>query len=134
MGDMARSKEMGEIFEKVRLVGSRGEVEVKALFDSGATYSFVRRDVAERVANIEALPEPMRFATAKSGEVVEVREAIRANFYIDGVRYSDEFLVSDELSEELIIGAKTMQAWGIKLDMERECVELTRRDYKLRLL
>jgi len=131
---MARSKEMGEIFEKVRLVGSRGEVEVKALFDSGATYSFVRRDVAERVANIEALPEPMRFATAKSGEVVEVREAIRANFYIDGVRYSDEFLVLERMSEELIIGANTMQAWGIKLNMEQERVELTRRDYKLRLL
>jgi len=125
---------MGEIFEKVRLVGSRGEVEVKALFDSGATYSFVRRDVAERVANIEALPEPMRFATAKSGEVVEVREAIRANFYIDGVRYSDEFLVSDELAEELIIGASTMQKWGIRLDLENEKPILTRRDYKLRLL
>ena len=125
---------MGEIFEKVRLVGSRGEVEVKALFDSGATYSFVRRDVAERVANIEALPEPMRFATANPDAPVEACERIVCNFYIDGVRYSDEFLVLERISEELIIGASTMQKWGIRLDLENEKPILTRRDYKLRLL
>lgn len=125
---------MGEIMEKIRLVGSKGEAEVTALFDSGATYSFVNRNVAERIANVEALPEPMRFATAKAVAVVESQAAIRTNFHIDGVQYSDEFLVLDEMEEELIIGAKTMQAWGIKLDMEHEKVELTRRDYKLRLM
>jgi len=125
---------MGEVFEKVRLVGSKGEVEVNALFDSGATYSFVRADIAERVEVVLSLPEPMRFATAKKEQVLEVDRAIRANFYVDGVRYSDEFLVSDEMGEELIIGASTMQKWGMKLDMENEKVVLTRRDYKLRLL
>jgi len=125
---------MGEIFERVRLVGSKGEVEVRALFDSGATYSFVRADVAEQVASVESLPEPMRFATANPNTPVEATKRIVCNFYIDGVRYSDEFLVLDETTEDLIIGAKTMQAWGIKLDLEREKVELTRRDYKLRLL
>lgn len=125
---------MGEIMEKVRLVGSKGEAEVAALFDSGATYSFVNHKVAERIANIEALPEPMRFATAKAGVVVESQAAIRANFHVDGAQYSDEFLVLDDMAEELIIGASTMQKWGIKLDMEQEKVELTRRDYKLRLM
>ena len=125
---------MGEIFERVRLVGSKGEVEVRALFDSGATYSFVRADVAEQVETLLPLPEPMRFATANSNTPVEATKRIVCNFYIDGIRYSDEFLVLDEMTEDLIIGAKTMRAWGIKLDMEREKVELTRRDYKLRLL
>jgi len=83
---------------------------------------------------VESLPEPMRFATANSNTPVEATKRIVCNFYIDGVRYSDEFLVLDETTEDLIIGAKTMQAWGIKLDLEREKVELTRRDYKLRLL
>lgn len=125
---------MGEILEKVRLVGSKGEVEVTALFDSGATYSFVRRDVAEQAEVVLPLPEPMRFATAKVGAVVEAHERVAVNFYVDGVRYSDEFLVLDEMAEELIMGASTMQKWGIKLDMEKEKVELTRRDYKLRLM
>ncbi len=125
---------MGEISEKIRLVGSKGEVEVTAIFDSGATYSFVSHEVAEQVAVVETLPEPMSFATAKAGTTVEAQSAIRTNFYIDGVRYSDEFLVLDDMTEELIIGASTMQKWGIKLDMEHEKVELTRRNYKLRLL
>ena len=122
---------MGDISEKVRLVGSKGEVEVTALFDSGASYSFIRQDVAEQVAIVEALPEPMQFKMAEVGAVVEVKTRIAADFYIDGVRYSDEFLLLAQ-REELIIGAKTMQAWGIKLDMENEKVELTRRNYTLR--
>jgi hypothetical protein len=32
------------------------------------------------------------------------------DFYIDGIRLSDEFLITPELSEELIIGAATMQS------------------------
>jgi len=125
---------MGEVFEKVRLVGSKGEAEVNALFDTGATYSFVRADIAERIALVEPLPEPMRFATANPEAPVEASKRIVCNFYIDGVRYSDEFLVLERMGEELIIGASTMQKWGMKLDMENEKVVLTRRDYKLRLL
>lgn len=34
----------------------------------------------------------------------------------------DEFFVTDILSEEVIIGAKTMQAWRLKLDFEQDRV------------
>jgi len=53
-----------------------------------------------------------------------VNKAVRLDFYLDGDRLSDEFLVvqDDIATEEVIIGAKTMQAWRIVIDMEKEDV------------
>jgi hypothetical protein len=40
------------------------------------------------------------------------------------VLMSDEFFVVPNLSEEVIIGAATLQKWRIKLDFEHEVVVL----------
>ena len=111
---------MGIIYKQIRLVGSRGEHERNGLFDTGASYSFIPRDIAERLATLEPLPQPMSFEMAEQGMVVKARERVVLDFWIDGYRFSDEFLVLDNLSDELIIGAATMQKWRLKLDMERE--------------
>ncbi|MCS7265674.1 MAG: retropepsin-like domain-containing protein [Armatimonadetes bacterium] len=111
---------MGIVTKKIRLVGSRGEHETEGLFDSGASYSFIKKDVAERLATLEPLPQPMSFEMAEQGATVTARERVVLDFWIDGYRFSDEFLVLDNLSEEIIIGAATMQKWRMKLDMEKE--------------
>ncbi len=111
---------MGIITKQIRLVGSRGEHERNGLFDTGASYSFIPRDIAERLATLEPLPQPMSFEMAQRGATMTVRERVVLDFGIDGYRFSDEFLVLEDLSEDVIIGPKTMQAWRLKLDMERE--------------
>lgn len=122
------------IAKDMRLEGSKGEEEVEGLFDSGATYSFIEKALAERLGVIDVLPKPMRFETAKEGESVEARERVSLNFYLDGYRFSDEFMVIPGLSERLIIGATTMQKWRFKLDFEREEVIIDPRVTRLRLL
>ena len=47
---------------------------------------------------------------------------MRADFYFEDIRLSDEFMVVPNLSEEVIIGANTMQKWCIKLDFEHYTV------------
>lgn len=111
---------MGIITKHVRLVGSRGEHETEGLFDSGTSYSFIRRDIAERLATLEPLPQPMSFEMAQQGATLAVRERAVLDFWIDGYRFSDEFFVVDNIADEVIIGATTMQKWRLKLDMERE--------------
>ncbi|MCS7192431.1 MAG: retropepsin-like domain-containing protein, partial [Armatimonadetes bacterium] len=111
---------MGIIIKRVRLVGSKGEHETEGLFDTGASYSFIRKDVAERLEVLLLLPQPMSFEMAEQGATVTARERVVLDFWIDGYRFSDEFLVLDNLSEEIIIGAATMQKWRMKLDMEKE--------------
>jgi hypothetical protein len=125
---------LGIITKRMRLVGSLGEREVDGLFDSGASYSLIRREVAEQLANLEPLPQPMTFEMAEQGATVTARERVVLDFWVDGYRFSDEFLVSDNLSEAVVIGAVTMQKWRMKSDMEREEVVIDPSVTRLRFI
>jgi hypothetical protein len=62
------------------------------------------------------------------------KERVTLNFYLNGYRFSDEFVIIPELSEKVIIGAKTLQAWRLKLDFENDEVIIDPKVTKLRLL
>ncbi len=105
--------------KEIEILGSKGRERVVALFDSGSTYSIISRDTAERVEIFTPLPQPKKLKIA-DGNYIEITHAIRIDFKINGITLSDEFLVFDKLPDDVIIGAKTMQAWRIKLDFEKE--------------
>jgi len=113
---------MAVLWQKIKLGGSRGEVEINPLFDSGTTYSIIKKDIAQKIALIDKLPDPIRFNAVNQKAGLIISEAIRADFYLDGTRFSDEFLVADDITEDVIIGAGTMQRWRFKLDFENERV------------
>ena len=125
---------MAVIQKEIRLVGSKGKREELALFDSGATYSCLRPDIARELGNVENLPEPREFGTAKEGEKAIAKERVGLDFYIDGYRFSDEFMIIEDLSEPVIIGTATLQKWRMKLDFENDEVIIDPRVTKLRLL
>ncbi|MEW5760089.1 MAG: retropepsin-like aspartic protease [Candidatus Thermoplasmatota archaeon] len=125
---------MAIIQKRIVLIGSKGKEEVDAIFDSGSTYSCIRSDLAKKLEIILPLPEPIELGTAEEGEKVIVKEATRINFYINGLRLSDEFMLIQKLSEPVVIGAKTLQAWRIKLNFETDEVIIDPRVTKLRLL
>src|SRR5262245_55235811 len=104
---------MGLIQQNTAISGERGEIEAKALFDTGASLSFIRRDLAEQLGTPVRLPHPMRFEMGRAGDFLEVNEQIALTFAISGMPLLDSFLVADDLSEEAIVGARTMQKWGI---------------------
>lgn len=125
---------MAILEKEIELVGSKGRKKVRALFDSGSSYSHIRPDLAASLETVIPLPEPMGFETAKKGEKVEARERVTLNFWIDGYRFSDEFMVVPELSEHIVIGTKTIQKWRFKLDFEIGNVIIDPRVTHLRLL
>ena len=102
--------------------GSVGEKVAYALFDSGATFSCMREDIAHEIARPDKLRRPLEVATASEGHYVRIEEALRADFYYDDIRLSDEFMVVPGLSEEAIIGVNTLQKWRIRLDFEHDTV------------
>jgi hypothetical protein len=57
------------------------------------------------------MPQPKVFGTAKDGEQLTAIERVSLDFQIGAYRFSDEFMVIPELSEQVLIGAKTLQAW-----------------------
>jgi hypothetical protein len=125
---------MAIIQKPIRLVGSKGSQEEVAIFDSGSTYSCIQPELAEKLEIIVPLPEPMGFGTAKEGETLTATERVSLNFYLDGYRFSDEFMLIPGLSEAVIIGAKTLQGWRMKLDFEADDVIVDPRVTHHRLL
>lgn len=125
---------MAAIQKEIKLEGSKAERTELALFDGGATYSCIAPNIARELGNVEPLPKPMAFGTAKNGETVTANERVSLNFYIGEYRFSDEFMIIPDLSEPVIIGAKTLQAWRMKLDYETDDVIIDPRVTKLRLL
>jgi len=113
---------MSVLYQRIKLSGSKDEFETEALFDGGATYSVIRKDIAEKLENITKMRIPLKFRTAKEGAELTATEKVVLDFYIDNTRFSDEFIVIENLDEEVIIGAKTMQSWRFKLDYENERV------------
>ena len=118
---------MAVIYSKIKLHGSKGQKKLEALFDSGASDSMIKSELGDLLANFEKIPEPLSFETAKEGEYITITDRIVLDFYIDGIRLSDEFLIVDGLSEDVIIGASTMQKWRLKLDFEQDRVIVDQR-------
>lgn len=61
-------------------------------------------------------------------------QVVRLEFLLNGYRFSDEFIVMDEISEPVIIGAATMQKWRLKMDMERGEIIIDPSVTRLRLI
>ena len=68
------------IEKRIKLVGSKGEHELVALFDSGATYSCIDRELALTLGMVEPLPSPLHLRTAekeRSGGSVMIPSRVR---------------------------------------------------------
>jgi len=76
----------------------------------------------------------MEFSIAEEKRKLTAIQRVSLDFYIDGYKFSDEFMLIPELSEPVIIGAATLQKWRIKLNFETDEVIIDPRVTKLRLL
>ncbi|MBP8213226.1 MAG: hypothetical protein KAX53_05735 [Saprospiraceae bacterium] len=101
-------------------IGSKGEKHLYTLYDSGANLSCIHPDVLEGLEAPVSLGRSRLVGTASEGHYIEVNQRVSLDFYMDDILLSDEFLVIPGLSEEVIIGAATMQKWRIKLDFEHD--------------
>ena len=111
---------MSIIKQPLLFVGSLGEKHLYTLYDSGANLSCINPDQLEDLEKPVSLGRVRRMATAAENHYIEVSERVTLDFYMNDVLLSDEFLVLPGLSEEVIIGASTMQKWRIKLDFEHD--------------
>lgn len=111
---------MSIIKNPLLFVGSKGEKNMYALFDSGANLSCINPEFVDEIEEKIHLGRIRKIATASEGHFIEVKYRVSLDFYMGDVLLSDEFLVVPGLSEEAIIGAATMQKWRIKLDFEHD--------------
>ena len=118
----------------VNFIGPKGEKTLYALFDSGANISCINSEFVNYLGEAVTLGRTRRLSTASDNHFIEIKEAILLDFTVNDVNLFDDFLVVPGLSEEVIIGASTLQKWGIKLDFEHEVVIVDPKVAKLQLL
>ncbi|MFB0556528.1 MAG: aspartyl protease family protein [Dehalococcoidia bacterium] len=111
---------MGNIREEVELVGTLKSKRLLALFDSGAYRNYVRRTLTDG-ENIEDVGFHIFEGThnailangdVATGERVRFREARIKQCKVN----EPEFIIMDNLLEDMIVGVRLMQRLGILLD------------------
>ncbi len=111
---------MGILVKPVTLRGDKGQIELDGMFDTGSTYSVIRKDIAEQLATVVPLDEPIVLRTAEQGRQLTVTHRVVLTIWLNGYRLSDEFMVVEQLSRPVLIGAATMQKWRMRVDMANE--------------
>ena len=123
---------MGLIVEEYTVSGNRSTDIVRVLYDTGASASLVRRDIAEPLGDFAVSPISMEFLMANGQETFTVDQVITLAIDVEGTPLVYTFYVADDLAEELVIGADMMQRFKITLDMEGAAVNIDPRALHLR--
>ena len=120
------------IIKDCAVTGNRGSATVRALYDTGAGSSFVRRDIAEGLGDIVGTVRPLTFTMADGREAFTVNQMINLDILVGEIPLIFNYYVVNDLAEELIIGADMMQRWKISLDLDNEAVSIDPRALYMR--
>jgi len=123
---------VGLIYKKLKLRGSKGSRTFNALFDTGASDSFISAKHARLIERPTRLAEPVKLELGKGK--ISAQHVVVANVRLDGFRLHWTFVVVPGLTEELVIGADFLQRWKIKLDPEKEKIILDPKALKVKLI
>jgi len=106
------------IQQKLTYEGDKGNAELETVFDSGAAISIVKADKVKHLGTFVKTPHPLIVKLGDGTSVLTFNETVHLEFNLNGLRLWDDFFVSNDLSDEVIFGAPTLQKWHIKLDFE----------------
>lgn len=113
---------MSRVFEEVKVRSNKGESQVRALFDTGASRTFIRSDVATKIGDLVELSRPRVAALGDGESKIEIKEGMFLEIALGDYILTADADVSPKLAHELIIGASTMQEWGIAVEPKEEKV------------
>lgn len=105
---------MGLTFVDIRVGNPANDIEpvkVRCLVDSGAVYTLVSRPVLEQ---LRIQPHSRREFILANGEAIERDLGTAAFFY--GDRRGDSLVIFGELGDEPLLGATTLEGFGLILD------------------
>lgn len=126
---------MGMIVKDLEVTGGdRGKNRLRALFDTGASESLIKKSVCERISSFVTLPRIREYATADEKVKIRAKDFAVWDVAIGDVNLYYYFVVVEELSEELVIGSDMMQRWKIKLDLEKEDILIDKKALELKII
>ena len=94
--------------------------QVKAIFDTGSFYTIIRENKVPAGASIVREGALQQFRTAGSGGKLQINGVLPiAKITIGDKKVEDSILVSPDLVSDMLLGAKTMQAWDISIQNKK---------------
>lgn len=102
------------IVVSLRTFGGK-EGKARAVFDTGSYRSLIREDRLPAGALVDRSPAPLELKTAAQGGRTHVVGALVLTITVKDRMIEDEVLVSPDQSQEMLIGAGTMQKWDITI-------------------
>ena len=110
---------MGYIREKLTIKGNKGSTEVDAFFDSGSKRTFILKEKAEPICDIQYYDEPRLITLADGQTTVNDIGFCTFETNIDDKPIDDSMDVLDvpktEKNADMYIGAPTLQKFNLKL-------------------
>ena len=123
------------IIKEIEIIGDKGKTRARTLFNSGASNSIIRRDIAEGIATLIKHPKPLEFVLGDGKSIIRAEYFTLIDFVVKGTTFSvNKVAVSKDLEDDLIIGADGLQRWKIKLDMEGEDLIIDKSVLRFRLV
>ena len=92
-----------------------GRAKVRAVFDTGSHFSIVQAAKLPLGAQVLEYPRAQTLKTAAQGGKLRILGRTVLILRVGAKRVSDEVLVSSDLSQEMLVGAGTMQKWDISV-------------------
>lgn len=86
---------------------------VQAVLGTGSFYTIVREDRVPSAASVVRRNSPRTLRAAAVGSQLTTVGEVSLTLSIDGREIDDIALVSPNLSQEMLVGAGTMQKWDI---------------------
>jgi hypothetical protein len=109
--------------KNVRLYVNGKATTALALFDTGATYNYVRKDVMEKIA--APAPHPKPFAIGLGGKKQTLSQGVTLNVKVGKYEMPSQFFYIAETSKfDAIFGAFFMEKWGISLDPQNKRLKI----------
>jgi hypothetical protein len=115
---------LGIIRQDLLVKGDRKEMRLNVLFDSGASRSLIRSDIARELSTPKELLIQREF-TAADGHKVICKYFCDLIVEIEGKRIGIEAFLVDDLPVPLVFGALDMEAYMIKLDLTKRRLDLS---------
>jgi len=110
----------------VKTIEIEGQPAV-ALFDTGAMYSYVRSPLVRAVPR-KAVTRPVRVTLG--GKDIDIRELCFIEGKIEGLDFFADAVPLEEIGHadghelDVLIGARTMEQWEIRLDPRTDALDL----------
>jgi hypothetical protein len=115
---------LGIVRQDLLVKGDRKEMRLNVLFDSGASRSLIRSDIARELSTPKELLIQREF-TAADGHKVICKYFCDLIVEIEGKRIGIEAFLVDDLPVPLVFGALDMEAYMIKLDLTKRRLDLS---------